>query len=84
MERLIGEVLTYKKGMGYCFLVAPDGRSHFLHVKNTRENQVPAVGDLFTFLLRESSHKPGFQEAFDAVLVRRKSSKPLFDAGVQS
>jgi hypothetical protein len=76
MERLIGEVTSLKKIGGYCFLVGSDSRSYFLHVKNIRNNDVPAIGDLFTFSLRESPTKPGKQEAFDASLVERRSNKP--------
>jgi hypothetical protein len=76
MDRLVGEVLTYKQGAGYCFLVGSDGRSHFLHVRNIRDSIVPSVGDLFSFSLRESLNKPGKQEAFDAELVKRRSTKP--------
>jgi hypothetical protein len=76
MERLVGEVTKFVKNGGYCFLLGSDNRSHFLHVKNVRNNEVPALGDFFSFALRESTTKPGQQEAFDAVLVKRKSNKP--------
>lgn len=76
MDRLIGEVTKYVKNGGYCFLLGTDNRSHFLHVKNIDNREVPAVGDLFSFALHESTTKPGHQEAFDAALVKRKSNKP--------
>jgi hypothetical protein len=76
MDRLIGEVTKYVKNGGYCFLLGTDNRSHFLHVKNINNREVPAVGDLFSFALHESTTKPGHQEAFDAVLVKRRSNKP--------
>jgi hypothetical protein len=76
MERLIGEVTKYVKNGGYCFLIGSDNRSHFLHVKNIRNREVPALGDLFSFVLRESTTKPGQQEAFDAELMKRRSNKP--------
>jgi hypothetical protein len=76
MERLVGEVLTFKQGAGYCFLVGSDNRSHFLHVRNIQNRVVPAIGDVFSFSIRESSNRPGQQEAFDAALVKRKSNKP--------
>ncbi len=76
MDRLLGEVTKCVKNGGYCFLLGTDNRSHFLHVKNINNREVPAVGDLLSFDLRESATKPGQQEGFDAVLVKRKSNKP--------
>ena len=76
MERQVGEVLSFNKSRGYGFLLGADGKSHFLHAKYIQDHVVPAKGDLFTFVLRESTREAGLMEAHDVVLVKRKSDKP--------
>ena len=76
MERQVGEVLNFNKGRGYGFLLGADGKSHFLHAKYIRDHVVPAKGDLFTFVLEESSRGAGLMEARDVILIKRKSDKP--------
>ena len=85
MERQVGEVLSFNKSRGYGFLLGADGKSHFLHAKYIHDHVVPAKGDLFTFVLEESSREAGLMEARDVILIQRKTDKPAVVApGVQS
>lgn len=84
MDRLVGEVTKYVKNGGYCFLLGTDNRSHFLHVKNIRDREVPAMGDLISFTLHDSPTKPGRQEAIEAIIVKRRSTKPRFAVPAES
>ena len=76
MERQVGEILSFFKSRGFGFILGADGKSHFLHAKYVRDRVVPAKGDLFAFVLEESSREAGLMEARDVILLKRKSDKP--------
>jgi hypothetical protein len=77
-ERFVGEVTSSKADRGFCFVQLEDGRSFFLHFKNIRDQVIAQPSDVFTFLIRNTPNKPGFIEAFDAVLLRRADKNPTF------
>lgn len=73
-ERLSGVVSSSKPDRGFCFVQIDDGRSFFLHFKNIQDRVVVRLADQLSFLVRETPNRPGFVEAFDAILVERASS----------
>jgi cold shock CspA family protein len=72
-ERLIGEVTSSKPDRGFCFVQIDDGSSFFLHFKNVKDRVVARPADQLSFLVRETPNRPGFVEAYDAILVERAS-----------
>ena len=80
-EKLIGDVTHYNRVRGFGFLAGSDGQSHFFNIKDVQiENGVkliPAIGDLFIFSVRPSTHKPGYFEAFNISLTKRATPATL-------
>jgi len=77
-ERFVGQVVSSKADRGFCFVQLEDGRSFFLHFKNIQDQVIAQPADLFTFSVRNTPNRPGFTEAYDAVLVSRVDKKPAF------
>ena len=77
MERILGDILSVRRDKGFCFIVGPDGCSHFLHFREIREHRIPVVGDLYLFSVRASAVKPGLNEAYDAQLARGVNNSAL-------
>jgi len=80
MDRIMAEITSFRQDSGWGFAQDTQGKSYFVHARYVRDKLIPRIGDLVTLIERDSPNKPGKTEAFDIIIVKRASSKPVFVA----
>ena len=82
MDRIMAEMVFFKRDKGWGIAQDLDARTYFVHIKYIHEKKIPNPGDLLTFAVRTSLAKPDKTEAYDIRIVKRANPAPAFEVPI--